>query len=68
MKKNFADRLKEALEVNKMSQSELARKIGLTSHIVNRYCSGKAKPSFNALISICKVLDESADYLLGLAD
>ena len=64
----FAGRLNEALRANGMSQGELAKKINMTKYAVSSYCRGKTKPSFDVLFSICKVLNESADYLLGLTD
>ena len=64
----FAIRLKEILKINNMSQTDLAKKIGMSQGIVNNYCTGKREPSHDVLILICKALNESADYLLGLED
>ena len=64
----FAERLREVLEVNKISQAELARKVGMAQSTVNKYCAGKKEPSLKVLFAICQALDESADYLLGLTD
>lgn len=68
MNQFFSERLKESLKANGLSQSELARKIGVSQDAVNSYCTGRIKPSVDVLIIICKTLDESADYLLGLID
>ena len=62
----FKERLNRVLQENQTSQSELARKIGMSKTIVNNYCSGKREPSLDALILICNALQESADYLLGI--
>ena len=35
---------------------------------VNNYCTGKREPTLDVLILICKALNESADYMLGLSD
>lgn len=64
----FSERLKIVLDLNKMSQTALAKKIGMSQGIVNNYCTGKREPSLDVLILICKALSESADYLLGLED
>ena len=64
--KNFGNRLKQALKQNNMSQSELAKKIGMSQSVVNNYCTSKREPTLDVLVLICKALDESADYLLGL--
>jgi transcriptional regulator with XRE-family HTH domain len=64
----FAERLKEILKYNHISQNEFAKKIGMSQSIVNNYCTGRREPSLDALMLICKTLDESADYMLGLED
>ena len=64
----FKDRLNECLKAANMSQSLLAKKIGMSQGVVNNYCTGKREPSLDVLISICKVLGESSDYLLGIID
>ena len=64
----FKDRLNEALAENSLSQKALARRISRSQAVVNNYCTGKREPSLDVLISICKELQVSADYLLGLED
>ncbi len=49
-----------------MSQSMLAKRIGMSQSVVNNYCTGKREPTFDVLILICRALSESADYLLGI--
>lgn len=64
----FKYRLREVLAENGISQNALAKKLFMSQTIINNYCTGKREPSLDTLIAICKVLDVSADYLLGLAD
>ncbi|MDE6029772.1 MAG: helix-turn-helix domain-containing protein [Clostridiales bacterium] len=64
----FIERLKEALAENNLSQNALAQKINMSQSVVNNYFTGKREPSLDVLISICKELQVSADYLLGLTD
>lgn len=64
----FSERLTEVLREKGISQSELAKKINMSQSIVNYYCRGRHEPPFDTLILICNVLDESADYLLGIKD
>ena len=64
----FSERLKQTLKQNGISQVELAKRINMSQGIVNNYCTGKREPSLDALIAICKALDESADYLLDIED
>ena len=64
----FSERLRQSLKDSGISQVKLAKKIGMSQGIVNNYCTGRREPSLDALILICKALDESADYLLGIED
>ena len=64
----FKERLSEMLAENSLSQNAFARKISMSQTVVNNYCTGKREPSLDVLISICKELQVSADYLLGLED
>ena len=59
---------REVLAENGISQNALAKKLFMSQTIINNYCTGKREPSLDTLIAICKVLDVSADYLLGLVD
>ena len=64
----FAERFREALTSRGLKQTELAKKLGMSVSAVNDYCRGKREPSFNVLVKICRILSESADYLLGIED
>jgi transcriptional regulator with XRE-family HTH domain len=64
----FAERLCKALKENNMSQSELARRIKMSCDSVNGYCLGKSLPPIDVLVLICKELNETSDYLIGLRD
>ena len=68
MNNKFCERLKEVLKDRGLSQNALAKKIGMSQGVVNNYCTGKREPTLNVLVAICTVLEESADYLLGLVD
>ncbi|MCL2061545.1 MAG: helix-turn-helix domain-containing protein [Firmicutes bacterium] len=64
----FSERLREVLQGSGISQIELARKINMSQQIINGYCTGKREPTLNVLCLICKTLNESSDYLLGLSE
>lgn len=49
-------KLKELLEKRKITQSQLAKDLGVTNAIVSLWCSNKVIPHF-------KRLDEIANYL-----
>lgn len=64
----FKERLNQCLKDAQMSQSELAKKIGMSQSVVNNYCTGKREPTLDVLIAICGVFNETAGYLLGIED
>ena len=64
----FSERLKEILKGNGLSQTALAKKIGMSQGVVNNYCTGKREPTLDVLILICQALEISSDYLIGLED
>jgi transcriptional regulator with XRE-family HTH domain len=51
-----------------MMQKELAEKIGVNEMAISRYIHGSRMVSVSILIDICKALNVSADYLLGLTE
>lgn len=57
-----ARRLEAALAFTGMSQSELARRLGLTVVAVNRWCRGKAPISQSRWIAVASVLGLPADW------
>ena len=64
----FRKRLLRALSLRAMSQIQLAKDIGVAASTVNTWCKGVATPSVYYLPWICKSLNVSADYLVGLKD
>ena len=65
---SFGQRLKKVLTERNMMQKELAEKIGVNEMAISRYIHGGRMVSVSILIDICKVLNVSADYLLGLGE
>ena len=66
MKKKLGDRIQEVLKSNKMTQKELATKIGLTEAVVSRYISGEREPKPEILANIATALHTTSDFLLGI--
>lgn len=64
----FAKRLNEELKAQKISGYKLAKDTGISKQAVGYYLKEKAEPTISVLYKICKYLDISADYLLGLND
>lgn len=64
----FTERFNEILKQSGKTQVEIANALNITKQCVNDYKMGKSVPSIETLYSLCKFLDVSADYLLGLTD
>ncbi len=64
----FGIRLKECREKLGLSQSEVATLINIANSSYSAYETGKQNPKINVLSRICKELDVSSDWLLGLKE
>ena len=62
----FKERFNEVLNYSYIKQTELAKAANVSKQCISDYKSGKSVPSIDTLYLICKFLDVSADYLLGL--
>lgn len=60
--------LKRFRQSLKLTQRQLAEKIGVPYQSYQTYEYGTATPSAKVIIKIAKAFDVSADYLLGLSD
>lgn len=67
-KQIFAENLRKFLKEERMSQTELAKRIGISAAGVNRYLKGTAVPTAPTLCKMIEVLGISADRLLGNAE
>ena len=64
----FCERFNECLQYSGVKQVELAQAANVSKQCISDYKKGKSVPSIDTLYLICKYLDVSADYLLGLSD
>lgn len=66
----FSGRLKELIQQNKikMTYSELAETLGVSTAQISDMANGKAGTSMERLYRLCEKFNVSADYLLGLTD
>ena len=64
----FYGRLKELIQQNKMTYSELAETLGVSTAQISDMANGKAGTSMERLYRLCEKFNVSADYLLGLTD
>lgn len=68
MKNKFAERLREVRIQNKLGQVQLAELCNVQQSCVSKWERGITLPDAEMLYTICEVLHESADFLLGLKD
>lgn len=61
-------RIAECRRERKLTQEELANRVGVTAQALSQYERGLRYPDVGILASLCNVLNASADYLLGLED
>jgi ribosome-binding protein aMBF1 (putative translation factor) len=64
----FAERLRTARELRKMSQSDVAEKTGLMPSAVSHFETGRRSPSFANLKVLSDALKVTTDYLIGRTD
>lgn len=64
----FTKRFNEVLSQSGKTQVQIAKALNVTKQCVNDYKIGKSVPSLETLYLLCKYLDVSSDYLLGLTD
>ncbi len=60
--------LQEELRTTGLSQSEIARKLNISSHTVYCYFHGKKMPALDTFANLCKELDIDPLHVLCLND
>lgn len=64
----FSERIKELRTERKLTQAELASKLGFNRGTVGDWETRGKEPSFITLCDIASLFDVSIDYLLGYSD
>ena len=65
---SFGKRLLEIRKSKKISQEQLADRIGTKGPAIGRYERDVAQPALETIIKLAIVLEVSTDYLLGISD
>ena len=65
MKVILTERLSYLMKIEKLSQSELARKIDISQSAVCNWLNGKKEPSIESLWRLADYFDVTVDYLIG---
>lgn len=60
----LGEKLKALRTAKKMSQKELAERIGIAKSVISFYESGDRSPSYDVLIKIARIFNVTTDYLL----
>ncbi|MBE5775643.1 MAG: helix-turn-helix transcriptional regulator [Clostridiales bacterium] len=63
---NFGNRLRELRDSKKMTQKQLAERLGLTKSVISAYETSMRYPSYDVLVRIASIFRVSTDYLLGM--
>lgn len=61
-------RLSEEIKNSPLTIAEIAKKVGVSPEMITQYCTTKKLPKLDTFAKLCKALDISADYILGLSD
>ena len=63
---SLADRIKSLREIANLTQSEIARQLGISRSGVNAWEMGLSVPSTQYIVELAKKFGVSTDYLLGM--
>lgn len=64
----MGEKLKSLRIEKKLTQKQVADRIGLAISAVSSYESGNRYPSYDVLIKLAYIFHVSTDYLLGITD
>lgn len=64
---NFGEKLKDLRTSQKLTQQQLADRIGVAKSVVSYYESGDRYPSYDVLIKIARIFHTTTDYLLDVS-
>lgn len=62
----LGEKIKALRTAKKMSQKELAERIGIAKSVISFYESGDRFPSYDVLIKIARIFNVTTDYLLDV--
>ncbi len=57
-------RLASAIKDSNLSQTEIARRLGVKHQQISCYVHGIKMPALDTLAKLCKILDEDTNYIL----
>ena len=66
MEKIIKQRLIEELSSCNLTKTEIAKRVGVSPEMITQYMTTKKLPKLDTFARLCKELDLSANYILGL--
>lgn len=60
--------IRDGLQKKKLTQVELANKVGSTQRSISSYVNGNAQPPLDILVHICRVLEINLNQILHIPD
>lgn len=63
---DFGIKIKNLRLQKRLTQAELAQKLGVTKSVISAYETGLRMPSYDVLVQIARIFKVSTDYLLGV--
>lgn len=68
MTETIKKRLREELKASGLTTVEIAKRVGVSPEMITQYTTTKKLPKLDTFARLCKELELSADYILGLKD
>lgn len=66
--KTFGKRLEKLMTEHGIKSAELAKVVGVSERLVQRWCEGLSEPRIDKVILIVDLFDVRVDYMLGVID
>lgn len=66
MEELIKQRLKEELTACPLTRAEIAKRVGVSPEMITQYITTKKLPRLDTFARLCRELDLSAEYILGL--
>ena len=61
-------RIRESISQSHYTQKEIAKSIGVSPQTVSKYMKQNIFPALDTLAKLCKLLEISSDYILGISE
>ena len=63
---NIQKRIRECIMDSDIKQKDIAKLVGVSPQTISKYMKKNIFPALDTLAKLCKILDVSADYILGI--